>query len=301
MSGQPGGHLRAWKGEPAFVSALLTVTNDQPPTICFTQGHGEPDIESFADGGYGTFAEEIRRDAYQTRAVPRLTPDGPPRGLHRAGRRRAAAGVLRRRAGARWIGLLARGGRVLVMLGPVFNHDASGFAHVGLEAFARRWGIGIGDNLVVDPAHASDIEGPSVWMTSDYGGTGGPTGSPAAWAPCSTGWPGARRSGRGRARCTSWPPGTGASAGPSATAPAGAPVPRGRDLVRCSDVRLGRDRPRRRSAARPTWSSTPAATPRGRSPWRRRSSPCRRAAPARRRRAARRSREPAWWSSAPGG
>jgi hypothetical protein len=113
------------------------------------------------------------------------------------------------------------------MLGPVFNHDASGFAHVGLEAFARRWGIGIGDNLVVDPAHASDIEGPSVWMTTDYGGTGGPMGSPAVAAVLN----------RLAGRATIWPRArevhvvapTGASAGPSA------PVPRGRDLVRCSD------------------------------------------------------------------
>ena len=67
------------------------------------------------------------------------------------------------RRSRRWIATWARGGRMLIMLGPVFNHDASGFAQVGLEALARRWGIGIGDNLVVDPAHASDIEGPSVW------------------------------------------------------------------------------------------------------------------------------------------
>ncbi len=134
---------------------------------------------------------------------------------------------------ARLDGLLARGGRLLVMMGPVFNHDASGFAHVGLEAFARRWGIGIGDNLVVDPAHASDIEGPSVWMTTDYGGTGGPMGSPAVAAVLNrlsgraTIWP------RAREVHVLAPTSTGTSAGPSA--PAGTPVPRGRDLVRCSD------------------------------------------------------------------
>ena len=36
------------------------------------QGHGEPDIESLADGGYGTFAEEVRRDGDETRAVDKL-------------------------------------------------------------------------------------------------------------------------------------------------------------------------------------------------------------------------------------
>ena len=123
------------------MSALLTVTSDQQPTVCFTQGHGEPDIESLADGGYGTFAEEIRRDAYQTRAVAKLPRRGAAARLHRAGRRRAAAAFTDAEA-RRWIATWRAGGRLLIMLGPVFNHDASGFAHVGLEALARRWGVG---------------------------------------------------------------------------------------------------------------------------------------------------------------
>jgi hypothetical protein len=49
------------------------------------------------------------------------------------------------------------------MVGPVFNRDASGFAHVGIEGLAARWGVRLGDNLVVDPPHASEVEGPSVW------------------------------------------------------------------------------------------------------------------------------------------
>src|SRR4029078_10686579 len=49
------------------------------------------------------------------------------------------------------------GGRVLVMLGPVFTRDASGFAQVGLEAFAAGFGVRLGENLVVEPARASDV------------------------------------------------------------------------------------------------------------------------------------------------
>src|SRR4029079_9455690 len=55
------------------------------------------------------------------------------------------------------------GGRLLVMLGPVFGRDADAFARVGLEGFAASTGVRIGDNLVVDPSRASDVEGPSVW------------------------------------------------------------------------------------------------------------------------------------------
>jgi ABC-type uncharacterized transport system involved in gliding motility auxiliary subunit len=49
------------------------------------------------------------------------------------------------------------------MLGPVFGRDGAAFAHVGLEDFAAAYGVRVGDNLVVDPSRASDVEGPSVW------------------------------------------------------------------------------------------------------------------------------------------
>jgi len=55
------------------------------------------------------------------------------------------------------------GGRLLVMVGPVFGPGGVAFAHVGLEALAARYGVALGDDLVVDPTHASDVEGPSVW------------------------------------------------------------------------------------------------------------------------------------------
>jgi ABC-2 type transport system permease protein len=224
MNGAPGGHLRAWKGEPAFVSAILAVTSDEQPTVCFTQGHGEPDIESLADGGYGTFAEEIRRDAYQTRAIAKLPAEGPPRDCtvlvvaepQQAFNDTEVAALDR---------YLARGGRMLILLGPVFNHDASGFAHVGLEELARRWGVGIDDNLVVDPAHASDIEGPSVWMTNEYGGTGGPVGSPTVAAVLT----------RLAGHATIWPRARQVHVLPPDAAPASAAAVRGRDLVRSSD------------------------------------------------------------------
>jgi hypothetical protein len=157
-----GSHIRAWKGEPAFVAALLTVTDDHPPVVCFASGHGEPDSESVDDGGYATFAEDVRRDGNQTRIIARLASEAVP----------AACSVLviaepqQAYADAELAAVetyLNGGGRLLLMMGPVFNRSATGFAHVGLEALAARWGVRVGDNLVVDPPHASDVEGPSVW------------------------------------------------------------------------------------------------------------------------------------------
>jgi ABC-2 type transport system permease protein len=219
-----GGRLRAWKGEPAFVSALLTVSRDDPPSLCFVKGHGEPDIESFEDGGYATFAEELRRDAYRTRALDRLAPAPIPADcalLVIAEPQQAYSDAEVTALDAH----LARGGRLLMMLGPVFNHDASGFADLGLEPLAQRWGVRLGNNLVVDPAHASDVEGPSVWTTRDY--------APGAAAVLT------RLSGR----VTVWPRtrevGAAADVQAPPRAPAAAPPPITRELVHTSDAGWG--------------------------------------------------------------
>ena len=161
-SADGGTHIRAWKGEPAFVAALLTVTDDHPPVVCFAGGHGEPDSESVDDGGYATFAEDVRRDGNQTRIVAKPGSEAIPKDcsvLLIAEPQQAYADADLAAVET----YLGRGGRLLLMMGPVFNHSATGFAHVGLEALAARWGVRLGDNLVVDPEHASDVEGPSVW------------------------------------------------------------------------------------------------------------------------------------------
>jgi hypothetical protein len=167
--GEPGPALRAWRGEAAFVSAILTVTDEHPPVLCFRKGHGEPEIDSQADGGYATFAEALRGDGYDTKTLEHIAdaratgcsvvvvaeptsalPDAELRALD---------------------GFGDGGGAVLAMAGPVFAPGGTAFAHVGVEDWAARHGVLLGDNLVVDPAHASDVEGPSVWAAGpdNYG------------------------------------------------------------------------------------------------------------------------------------
>ncbi len=159
--GSPGPAIHAWKGEAAFVSALLAVTDDHPPLICFSKGHGEPDIESLEDGGYATLAENLRRDGEETRALERIA-DAAGTGCRvlviaeptRAFSPPEVAAVE---------SFVDGGGRLLAMVGPTFASGGAAFADVGLAALAARYGVRLGDALVVDPARASDVEGPSVW------------------------------------------------------------------------------------------------------------------------------------------
>jgi ABC-2 type transport system permease protein len=163
-AGEPGPALRSWKGEGALVSAILTVTSDRAMVVCFSKGHGEPDIESFEDGGYASFAEAIRRDGDEARAVERIAGGVPGdcRVLVVSEPQQAFTAPEVAAIDA----YLGKGGRLLVMMGPVFGGAAQSlsFAHVGLEPLAARFGVRLGDNLVVDPSRASDVEGPSVWL-----------------------------------------------------------------------------------------------------------------------------------------
>jgi ABC transporter family protein/ABC-2 family transporter len=153
--------LHAWRGEAAFEAALLTVTVDDPLRICFSSGHGEPDLESPADGGYATFAEDLRRDGDDVRAVERVG-DATSAGCRVLVVAEPAQAFSTSEIAA-LRSFIDGGGRLLAMVGPVFTRDGSAFAHVGLEAFAADLGVRLGDNLVVDPTRASDVEGPSVW------------------------------------------------------------------------------------------------------------------------------------------
>jgi len=160
--------IRAWKGESALLSALLTVTSDDPDEICFSQGHGEPDIAAVADGGYATFAEQLRGAGAEVRALARLGDlrAAGPGASEDACRLLVIAEPTRAFSDGELASLSAfidAGGRLLAMLGPVFTADGRGFARLGLEAFAARFGVTLGDALVVDPSRASDVEGPSVW------------------------------------------------------------------------------------------------------------------------------------------
>ena len=162
--------IRAWKGESALLSALLTVTSDDPDRICFSQGHGEPDIAAVADGGYATFAEQLRGEGAEVRALARLGDlrvAGPGAQGDDAACRLLVIAEPTRALSDGELGALSAfveaGGRLLAMPGPVFTADGRGFARIGLEAFAARFGVTLGEALVVDPSRASDVEGPSVW------------------------------------------------------------------------------------------------------------------------------------------
>jgi ABC-type transport system involved in multi-copper enzyme maturation permease subunit len=139
--------LKAWKGEQALVQALLEVTEEKAPALCFVKGHGERAIDSWEPGEYGDFAEELKRDHYAPRAIELeagipldcalVVEAGPEQPL---GKRDAET------LGA----YLERGGRLLVLDGPHFDPQVTRFAGSGLEEPLEKFGISLKNDLVLD-------------------------------------------------------------------------------------------------------------------------------------------------------
>ncbi|NQU12367.1 GldG family protein [bacterium] len=133
--------IKAFKGEGAFLAALQTVTEEEPPTVYFLTGHGERDPTSYEKrDGYSTLASYIKRDniavekwnLQEQQALPTnvaaLVVAGP-----RTAYTPAEIDTLR--------AYLKNHGRLLVMLDP--RHGAA------LEGLLAEWGVGVDDDLVM--------------------------------------------------------------------------------------------------------------------------------------------------------
>lgn len=139
--------LKQWKGEQALDTAILAVTEERAPNVCFIKGHGEPALDGTQPGDYGDFAEELKRDHQGPRAITldRGVPAdcdvtvlaGPEQPLPRPD-----VYELER--------LLERGGRLLVLLGPTFDDRVTRFVDVGVEDLLDRWGASVRNDIVVD-------------------------------------------------------------------------------------------------------------------------------------------------------
>ena len=161
MGGGESQKMRAYKGEAAFASALLTVTEAAQTQVCFAKGHDEADPEKFDENGYSAFAEALKRDNYKVRTVTGVPKDcdvfvvgGPQRAWEKSDVAALEA-------------YLAGGGKAMLLLGPSFDAKMTHWTRNGLEEFVEKWGIKLGEALVLDPEGA--VSSPAEWGSDSYG------------------------------------------------------------------------------------------------------------------------------------
>ena len=167
MGGAPT--VKAFKGEDAFTSAILSVTEDRPTRVAFSKGHGEASVDSAERGrGYADAKQLLERENLTVSTWDSLGKDSIPSDadvLIVAGPRTAflepEAGALQKH--------LAAGGRALLLLDPVLPGPGAPPPDLGLKAVFDAYGVKVGDDLVVDPANALPMVGAETVLANRYG------------------------------------------------------------------------------------------------------------------------------------
>jgi ABC-type uncharacterized transport system involved in gliding motility auxiliary subunit len=161
--------MRTFKGEEAFTSAILDVTEKSVSKIYFSSGHGEPKIDSQERGqGFGQLKQLLERTNLNVADWSSLGKDALPADasvIVVAGPKVAflppEVGALQKYAEG--------GGRILLMLDPVLPEPAAPPADLGFGTFLSSYGLKLGNDIVIDPANAVPMVGPETVIANDFG------------------------------------------------------------------------------------------------------------------------------------
>lgn len=147
--------LVRYHGEAALQQALLAVTNERTPSLCFTRGHGESEHDSLTGSGGGELSLALARENFATRALANLADPGE---LAATGSRACDVVIIsgpERPFLPAEVDALARyldgGGRLLLLSGALLDRELSRFLDTGLEALLQSRGLRLGQAVVFDP------------------------------------------------------------------------------------------------------------------------------------------------------
>lgn len=170
-AGMGGGapEIKAFKGEQAFTSAILEVTESSTTKVYFSSGHGEPSLDSAERGrGLSEAKQMLERDNVRVASWESLGKGEVPADASAivvAGPRTAflepEAEALRK--------YLAGGGRALILLDPVLPGPGATRSDLGLGPLLSAYGLKPDDDIVIDPANAVPLVGPETVIANRFG------------------------------------------------------------------------------------------------------------------------------------
>lgn len=162
-----GPKMTGFKGEQAFTGAILELAEERKPSMLFTTGHGEVELDDFSERGLSQAQEMLGRDNFEIGSWASLGKPEVPAGtdlLVIAGPTvrftEPEADTLRR--------YLVEGGRLLALLDPQLS-DSGALGSTGLEPLLAEFGLEIGGDLVVDPANPLPFYGAETIFVDSYG------------------------------------------------------------------------------------------------------------------------------------
>ncbi|MBI3010050.1 MAG: Gldg family protein [Candidatus Omnitrophica bacterium] len=149
--------VRAFKGEEAFTSAILNVTQEYSPLVWIVAGHGEKSVENAEE------LSDLRRFLEQqnltVETVKLLTQEQIPPAVKLL----MIPGPNRRFTEQEIVLIqdyLQRGGRLLALIDPLVDS--------GLDGLLERWGLRLGMDVVVDPTQQIPFVSPANVLITTY-------------------------------------------------------------------------------------------------------------------------------------
>jgi ABC-type uncharacterized transport system involved in gliding motility auxiliary subunit len=168
---QMGGEaqMTGFKGEQLFTSAILQLVEGRKQKILFVTGHGERSLDDRTPRGFAGAQEILGADNFEIEEWASLGKGAVPAGTDLV----VIAGPTGTFSPPELNALAAYvdgGGRLLVLLDPTLGQAAgSGLVNTGLEGWLARYGVQVGQNIVIDPANGMPFFGPETFYVQSYG------------------------------------------------------------------------------------------------------------------------------------
>jgi ABC-type uncharacterized transport system involved in gliding motility auxiliary subunit len=167
MGGAPT--VKAFKGEEAFTSAIVAVTESKQPHIVFTKGHNEASLDSGERGrGYSDVKQLLERDNMTVSTWDSLGKGNLPAGADVVVVGGPQLAFLPPEIAA-LEQHLAAGGRALLLLDPVLPGPGAPPSDLGFRPLLEKYGLRLGDDIVIDPTNALAQMGAEVVLADRYG------------------------------------------------------------------------------------------------------------------------------------
>lgn len=171
FGGQP--QMTGFKGEQVFTNAVVQLAEGKKPKILFTTGHGESSLDDQEGHGLASIPEILGRDNFDLEEWASLGKGAVPAGTDLVVIAGPKASFVPPELAA-LSAYLAQGGRVLVLADPVFAGagGTGGLVETGLGPWLARYGVRLGNDIVVDPSNPLPFFGPETIFANSWGDHG---------------------------------------------------------------------------------------------------------------------------------
>jgi len=161
--------MTGFKGEQLFTSAVLQLSEGRKPKILFTTGHGERSLDDQSGLGLSSAQQLLGHDNFVLEEWSSLGKPAVPPGTDLLVIAGPTGSFVPPEMDA-FSAYLNNGGRMLVLLDPALGQAVgTGLVTTGLEGWLGRYGIKVGQNIVVDPSNPLPFFGPETIFSKEYG------------------------------------------------------------------------------------------------------------------------------------